>query len=196
MTDPPHPRQATPSPSAPAGDATDRSPAATAPEQLPVEVVRSARRRKTVQARIVDGRIQVLVPATLSRAEEERHVAALVARLQARHARRDDLEARADRLAARYRLPRARSVRWSDRQQRRWGSCSVGTGDIRISALLADAPTWVLDYVLVHELAHLEVPDHSAAFHALVARYPRAERAKGFLLAKGLTDDDPWIDGP
>jgi predicted metal-dependent hydrolase len=165
------------------------------PDRLPVEVVRSARRRKTVQARILDRRIQVLVPATLSRAEEERHVAALVARLQARHVRRDDLAARADRLATRYRLPRARSVRWSDRQQRRWGSCSVSTGDIRISTLLADAPTWVLDYVLVHELAHLEVPDHSPAFHALVARYPRAERAKGFLLAKGVTEDDPWVDG-
>lgn len=177
------------------GDDDGLPSASVPPNDLPVEVVRSTRRRKTVQARIVEGRIQVLVPATLSRDEEERHVAALVARLQDRHVRRDDLATRAYRLAARYRLPRPRSVRWSDRQQRRWGSCSLATGDIRISTLLCDAPTWVLDYVIVHELAHLEVPDHSPAFHALVSRYPRAERAKGFLVAKGLADDDPWIDG-
>jgi predicted metal-dependent hydrolase len=56
----------------------------------------------------------------------------------------------------------------------------------------------VLDYVLVHELAHLVVPDHSPAFHEIVDRYPRAERARGFLIAmsRGETDDDLAADGP
>jgi hypothetical protein len=42
-------------------------------------------------------------------------------------------------------------------------------------------PPWVIDYVLVHELAHLLVPRHGLDFWALVDRYPRTERARGYL---------------
>jgi hypothetical protein len=57
-------------------------------------------------------------------------------------------------------------------------------------------PSWVVDYVLVHELAHLQIPGHGADFWALVDHYPRAQRARGYLegaaAAAGLdlTDDD------
>lgn len=163
---------------------------------LPVEVRHSARRTKTSQARIEDDRIVVLLPAWLPQAEADAHVAHLVERLRRRHRADDvDLPGRAAALARRHDLPRPTSIEWSDRQQRRWGSCSVGTGRIRISSRLVGAPRFVLDYVIVHELAHLAVADHSPAFHALVERYPRTERAKGWLLAKDLDGDDPWIDG-
>ena len=163
---------------------------------LPVEVRRSARRKKTSQARIEHDRIVVLLPAWLPPAEADAHVAHLVERLQRRHRADElDLPGRARALARRHDLPEPASIEWSDRQQRRWGSCSVGTGRIRISSRLLGAPRFVLDYVIVHELAHLVVPDHSPAFHALVERYPRTERAKGWLLAKDLDGDDPWIDG-
>jgi predicted metal-dependent hydrolase len=157
---------------------------------LPVDIVRSARRRKTVQAAVVDGRIRVQLPAWMSAEEERSYVSALVDRLE-RQYRSDhvDLAARAAELATRYRLPQPRSVAWTDRQRARWGSCSPGTGAIRVSRRLSEWPSWVLDYVLVHELAHLVEPNHSPAFHQLVARYPRAERAKGFLIAKGLYGD-------
>ena len=157
---------------------------------LPVEVVRSARRRKTVQAAVVDGRIRVQLPAWMSAEEERNYVTALVDRLE-RQYRSDhvDLEARASELAHRYGLPQPESVMWTDRQRSRWGSCSPSTGEIRVSRRLAEWPAWVLDYVLVHELAHLVEANHSAAFHRLVDQYPRSERAKGFLIAKGLYGD-------
>ena len=159
---------------------------------LPVEVVRSTRRRKTVQAELRDGVIRVHVPARLTQREIDGYVAELVPRLERRfRADHVDLVQRAATLARRYRLPVPATVSWSDHQRRRWGSCSIQSRDIRLSARLADYPPWVLDYVLVHELAHLVVPDHGAAFQELVDRYPRAERARGFLIAK---QDDPPDD--
>ena len=65
-------------------------------------------------------------------------------------------------------------------------SCSTSDGIIRISDRLRGLPTWVLDYVIVHELAHLTHRRHDAAFYALADRYPQAERARGFLLAVDL----------
>lgn len=125
-----------------------------------------------------------MVPDGLSPEEEAR----LVERITAKVARRVssagvDLTRRASELAKRYGLPKPAGIEWSDRQMRRWGSCS-GEGRIRISNRLADMPDWVLDSVIVHELAHLEVADHGPRFKALVGRYELAERAKGYLLAK------------
>lgn len=89
---------------------------------------------------------------------------------------------RAHRLADRYLDGiRASEVAWSARMQHRHGSCQPGTGTIRISREVARHPSYVVDYVLIHELAHLQVPDHSPRFHELVARYPEADRARGYL---------------
>jgi catechol 2,3-dioxygenase-like lactoylglutathione lyase family enzyme len=60
---------------------------------------------------------------------------------------------------------------------------------------LAEAPGWVLDYVIVHELAHLEVAAHDARFDALERRYPRVDRAVGFLDAWGLTEHAGFVQG-
>ena len=102
--------------------------------------------------------------------------------------RRTDLEltARAQRLAGRYLTdhPAAScptSVRWVQNQNGRWGSCTPADGSIRISHRVREMPDWVIDYVLLHELAHLIIPSHNSAFWALVARYPKAERARGYL---------------
>jgi len=64
---------------------------------------------------------------------------------------------------------------------RRFYRLHAEDGSIRVSERLRSVPSWVLDYVLVHELAHLRVPGHDAAFWSLVTRYPRAERARGYL---------------
>ena len=150
-----------------------------------VEVVRSARRRKTVQAHVVEGRLRVHVPARMSRAEEAHWVSVMMRRFERRRGTDDiDLAARADQLAASHLLPPPASIRWVDNQEHQWGSCTPDDGTIRISSRMATFPRWVLDYVIVHELAHLLVPGHGRRFWGLVDRYPRAERARGWLMAR------------
>jgi predicted metal-dependent hydrolase len=163
----------------------------TGPDPDPtVRIIRSARRRRTAAAREVDGAIEVRVPAGLPAADETRLVDNLVQRITRRRAGADvDLVARAARLAHRYALPKPARVDWVDNQSARWGSCTPAHGTIRISRRLSAYPGWVLDYVLVHELAHLAVHGHGPDFWRLVERYPRTERARGFLIAKGLEDD-------
>lgn len=158
---------------------------------MKVEIIRSPRRRRTAQARLVDGVLQVRVPAGLPRREEDRLVSGFITRFERhRQAGPIDVAARARALARTFELPEPRSVRWVGNQSTRWGSCTIHTGDIRVSDRLAAFPDWVIDYVIVHELCHLVVPDHSAAFWELVGRYPLAERARGYLIAKGSDLDD------
>ena len=160
---------------------------------MEVEVVRSPRRRRTVQASVVDGRIRLLLPGRMSRDEEAYWVAEMRRRLGDLPVDEPsvvDLVGRASRLAARYRLPVPSSIRWVTNQRSRWGSCTPADGAIRISSRLQPFPDWVLDYVIVHELAHLVVLSHGPEFRALEHRYPRAERAIGFLIAKGMGGDE------
>src|SRR6266536_2984780 len=84
---------------------------------IDVEVVRSAKRRRTVQARMVGGRLRVSIPASMTKADEARWVEEMLRRM-GRKAVADeiDLPARASALADRYRLPRPESVRWVDNQ--------------------------------------------------------------------------------
>ena len=82
-----------------------------------------------------------------------------------------------------------RSIRFVSNQVSRWGSCTPSTGEIRISDRIAGFPPWVLDAVIVHELAHLDERLHNDRFWAVVDRYPLAERARGYLMAKGLDED-------
>lgn len=152
-----------------------------------VIVRRSTRRRRTVSAYRENGRTIVLIPARMSRAEESRWVAEMLARLEASEKRRRPSDAslleRAQELSRRYLQGRAvpASVAWSSRQHGRWGSCTPLDASIRISARLQGMPSWVVDYVLVHELVHLVEPGHNRRFWSLVERYPRAERARGYL---------------
>lgn len=160
---------------------------------LPVRVIRSPKRKKSSAARIVDGVIEVRIPAWMTSKQEDATVAELVAKIERKRAvnRAVDLMARGRKLAAVYDLPMARDIRWVTNQTTRWGSCSYEVGEIRISSRLAQVPNWVLDYVLLHELTHLVEAGHGPEFHRLMDRYPRGERAEGFLdaMALGCADD-------
>lgn len=163
---------------------------------MEVDVIRSRRRRKTVEAHVEDGRMQLAIPAWMSKSEERHWIEVMRRRLQpVRDAEAVDLPGRARGLARRYDLPEPVSIRFVDNQRQRWGSCTPEDGTIRVSSRLVNYPPWVLDYVIVHELAHLVEVNHGPAFNALVDRYPKAERARGFLIAKAQ-GDDPVIEHP
>ncbi|MFC7496948.1 MULTISPECIES: M48 family metallopeptidase [unclassified Nocardioides] len=153
-----------------------------------VEVRRSKRRRRTVSAYRDGDRVVVLIPASLSRKEEAEWVETMLARLEKSERRRkpsdEDLMRRAKSLSDRYLggLALPESVRWVDNQASRWGSCTPGDRTIRLSARLQGMPSWVIDYVLIHELAHLFESSHNDRFWSWVDRYPQSERAKGYLI--------------
>lgn len=155
----------------------------------PVEIRRSARRRRTISAVWQDGTIVVSVPASGTPAQERAWVESMVARLTAQRDRQaaehgpEGLAARAEVLSRRYLGGRARpaSVRWVGNQTTRWGSATPSRGSIRLSTQLQGLPDWVVDYVLLHELAHLIEAGHGPRFQVLLAGYPRLAEAKAFL---------------
>lgn len=157
------------------------------PGEPPVRIVRSTRRRARASAFARDGHVVVQLPAHLPTDVAERTITDLVARVTRRdRARRrgDDawLQQRACAAGDRWLDGiRPTTVSWSNRMTRRWASATPATGAIRISTVAAAFPDRVLDYLLVHELAHLVEPNHGPAFHDLVAGYPDADWARGFL---------------
>ncbi len=162
-----------------------------------VEVRVSTRRKKTSEAKWVGGRIVVSLPAHLEGESRQKTIDWLVERLMTRHRLQsrlgdDELLVRAIALSDRYLVgTRPASVRWVTNQTARWGSCSYYSGDIRVSHRLRAVPEWVLDSVLVHEVAHLTHPDHSPAFHRLAGGYPRHDEAGHFLAGYGLGLSNP-----
>jgi predicted metal-dependent hydrolase len=169
----------------------DEPVVAVAVQPFRVEVTRSAKRRKTVGAHLVGDVLRIAVPSWMSKAEEAHWVRQMSGRFQRKlSADRLRLGERAETLARRYDLPRPSSIRWADDMRSRWGSCTPTQATIRISTRLAAFPDWVVDYVIVHELAHLDVSGHNDDFWRLVYRYPKAERAIGYLIAKSGDGDE------
>ena len=161
-----------------------------------VEVIRSSRRKKTISGRLVgDDVVEIRAPAGLSDEELQPYIEKLLNRFRKQKERKklsdEDLERRAGRLNKKYFGGKLRwsSITWSTNQSSVFGSCTPSTGAIRISHQLADAPSWVLDYVLMHELAHLLERNHGKRFWDLVHRYPLAERAMGYLMAMGYREE-------
>lgn len=160
-------------------------------QEFRVEVTRSKKRRKTVGAQLVGGVLRLAIPSWMSKAEEAHWVREMSGRFRRKmSADRLRLAERASALSRRLDLPRPQSIRWADDMLARWGSCTPTAGTVRISTRLAAFPDWVVDYVIVHELAHLAVADHSDEFWRLVYRYSKAERAIGYLIAKSGDGDD------
>jgi len=160
-----------------------------------IRITRSDRRRSTISARwLEDGTvIEILAPAGATDAELAPIIEKLRGRLIRHKERREtaDDKTLARRAAELNREYFSGKLRWSEiryvtNQQHRFGSCTPATGVIRISHRLAALPSWVRDYVIVHELAHLLEANHGPRFWKLVNRYPKVERARGYLICLGL----------
>jgi predicted metal-dependent hydrolase len=167
-----------------------------------IEVRRSARRRRTVSAYRDGEKIVILMPARMTKAAERRLVTEMVQKVTSREAtlrsrgpRASDraLLVRSAELASAYLDGRAQptSVRWVTNMAHRWGSCTPSDGTIRLSHRLQSMPSWVIDYVLIHELAHLLEPGHGPTFWSWADRYPRTERARGFLEGIAMAAQSP-----
>lgn len=158
-----------------------------------VKIIRSHKRHRTISARLKGETMFVYAPAKVSDRELSRVIGNFAKRLERKRLKRElnedhDLEAVAEMLNKAYfnsRL-RLRSIKYVTNQDKVFGSCNYRAGDIRISHRLSQMPDWVRDYVIIHEMAHLIEPNHSRAFWDIVYRYKLAERARGYLMAKGF----------
>lgn len=168
-----------------------------------VEIRASTRRKKTGTAHWSGSRIVVQIPHRLRGRERAVFIDDLVGRLltqRPQNAGGDaSLEERARKLAELYNDGVAPSaVRWAKNQQSRWASCSPASREIRISSRLRQCPEWVIDAVLVHELAHLHEADHSPAFYEIAERFPRQGESalflEGYALGLGLRIEEGDVD--
>lgn len=159
---------------------------------MEIKIIRSKRRKKTVSARAEDGYFVVRAPAKMNEAELQPIIENLKERWEKRQAKAnlDDkaLHRRAQELNRQYFDGQLKweSIKWVTNQNSRFGSCTPANGTLRISHRLAAMPTFVRDYVIIHELAHLVEANHGPKFWELVNRYPKTERARGYLMAVGL----------
>jgi predicted metal-dependent hydrolase len=161
---------------------------------MEIRIIRSKRRKKTVSAREVNGQFIVRAPANMSDSDLQPIVENLQQRWQRRQARSDlndkVLQRRAQALNQKYFKGKLKwtSLKWVTNQNSRYGSCTPADGTIRLSHRLATMPRFVLEYVIIHELAHLIEANHGDRFWALVNQYPKTERARGYLMAVGLEE--------
>ncbi|MFP5416129.1 MAG: M48 family metallopeptidase [Actinomycetes bacterium] len=153
----------------------------------------SSRRSRTMTAFREEGRLVVVVPEHMSARQRRELIPGLVDRFLAKEARQrppradHELTARTLELYRAYVAPHTDQpeptigVRWVSTMTQRWASCTMSTGEIRVSDRLQGMPTWVVDYVLLHEAAHLVEREHNARFWQIVNSNSESLRARGFL---------------
>ena len=166
------------------------------------EIIRSNRR--TLGLQVKDGRVIVRAPRLVTKAQIDRFVrahAAWIEKAQARQAAKQAAHPeptpaeRAEYLRRAKELLPQRVDYWSRRMglyptqiritsaRRRFGSCS-SEGHVCFSWRLMQYPPEAIDYVVVHELAHLRYLNHSPAFYALVAQYLPDHKQRRALLRR------------
>ena len=150
-------------------------------------VIRSTRRKRSIQAFRTNGIIEIHIPAKVSRKQELELIPEMIALVLKREAKSrksdEELVHMSAELLGAYLLEfteRPASVAWKPMRER-WGSCTTVDRTIRISSRLEAAPDYVIRFVLLHELIHLRIPGHGDDFYALLDRMPDKDRAESFL---------------
>ncbi|MHB8172711.1 MAG: M48 metallopeptidase family protein [Thermincolia bacterium] len=141
--------------------------------------------KKNSSGRIKGGVLVLHISSRLSLKEQQEHIEILTQRLMGKLSRIKDTpleglspgnihnDSQLKELAHKindelYGFP-LRGIRFYQ-QNSLWGSCSYRKGTIHISHRLQGAPKELLHYVVVHELCHLKVPNHSVDFWELVTK--------------------------
>jgi predicted metal-dependent hydrolase len=160
---------------------------------MEIQVIRSPARKKTIQAKMVGQTLQVYLPLGMKPEEEKKLIEKMKEKLQKKqqkkHLNQDDyLLTKFKEFNLQYFQGKlkVKSLEFVTNQTRVNGSCTPNNGTIRLSHKLLEMPRWVLDYVIMHEMTHLQYPNHSKGFWTKVGEYKYTERARGFLIAKGL----------
>lgn len=163
--------------------------------EMNVKTIRSPNRKKTISAKLCGDELLIYLPSGLSKNDEKRWIEKIYKRMERKMQKSDPdsntLAERAKELNRRYFNGRLKinSIKYVTNQNSIFGSCSIKKGTIRISHRVAKMPQWVKDYLIIHEMAHLVHPNHSKDFRDMVNQYRYAERARGYLIAKGMEED-------
>ena len=163
-------------------------------EKYDIVIQRSKKRKKTLQATFKSNTVKILVPVTTPDFEIDIFLDKFLQKLERNKIivnNNQELISRANKLKKKF-IPEAPdfTIVFQERLKRTWGKCFTNRRKIVINPVLAKYPKWVLDFVIIHELAHLLVPNHGKEFRSLVNRFKLKERAVGFLMAKGMSEED------
>jgi predicted metal-dependent hydrolase len=160
---------------------------------MEVKVIRSPDRKKTIQAKMVGETLHVYLPLGMHREEERKIIEKMKEKIEKKKQKKqinndDYLITKFNEFNVKYFQGKLKvnSIEYVTNQERVNGSCTPNKCTIRLSHKLLDMPKWVLDYVIMHEMTHLVHPNHSKAFWIKVGEYEYTERARGFLMAKGM----------
>ncbi|MGC8581743.1 MAG: SprT-like domain-containing protein [Thermoplasmata archaeon] len=159
---------------------------------MKVKVIRSPKRKKTIEARTKGDTLFVYIPSTMSKENEDKAVKEMVQKIANKRKAREYTDKylikKFDEFNAKYFEGKLsiKYIKFVTNQHVKLGSCTPDDKTIRISDKLIGMPKWVLDYVIIHEMAHLIYPNHSKGFWKKVHEYRYTERAIGFLIANGM----------
>jgi predicted metal-dependent hydrolase len=175
-------------------------------DPITIEIVRDGRLRTRVHWEWRGDQVRIRAPQRVPQRELDRLVAEIVEevkrkRAQVRARADDDMEALARKINRQYFGGEIEwhSIRWVSNMRKRLGSCTNGgptDGDIRISDRIRGWPSWVIEYVVAHELVHRKHSNHGKEFWAYCRRYPKTERARGFIMGIAFQlgeDAEGWL---